>query len=88
MGQGSQAQPGHGQGGHLGAGQQRDRSVSPKRRREDDEHGRGRPFQTVNRKPRKVIYGKSKITMDGAEAAPIEVFIDNITPIQRQHLIL
>ena len=72
------------QGGGLGVqDQQRGRSVSPKRAREDgDEAGNGGNgrYQTVNRKPRKVTYGKSKVTMDGAEAAPIEIFIGNTNP--------
>ena len=61
---------GHRGGGHLGGGQQRGRSVSPKRGRNDDEGADDGPYQTVPpRKPRKVTYGKSKITMEGAEAA-------------------
>ena len=72
----------YGQGGYLGAGQERGRSVSPKRRREDSDNdgAGGVPFQTIQRKPRKVTYGKSQVTMDGAEAAPIDIFIGNTNP--------
>ena len=86
-----QAGQGHGQGyrqgglggGHLGINQHRPRgrSGSPKRPREDGETDGGGQYQTVPpRKPRKVTYGKSKVTMDGAEAAPVEIFVGNTNP--------
>ena len=87
-----QAGQGYYQGGHLGrglhqgGGQQGGRSVSPKRPRQDSEDAgvdgqQGGKFQTVPpRKPRKVTYGKSKVTMEGAEAAPVEIFIGNTNP--------
>ena len=42
----------------------------------------GRDFQTVNnrRKPRKMNYGTNKIEDDGAEAAPIDLFVGNTNP--------
>ena len=70
-------------GGHLGADQpgHRGRSASPKRPREDNENDAGgAPFQTVQSKPRKVTYGSSKVIMEGAEAAPVEIFIGNTNP--------
>ena len=54
------------------------RSVSPKRPREDDDADQ---FQKPkNRSPRKVAYGKSKVTIEGAEAAPVEFYIGNTNP--------
>ena len=38
-------------------------------------------FQVVPpRRPRKVTYGNSKVNMDGAEAAPIEMYVGNTNP--------
>ena len=89
-----QTAQGFNQGGHLGRGLQAGgragagagRSVSPKRSREESENdGSGGQangqFQTVPpRRPRKVTYGRSKVTMEGAEAAPVEIFIGNTNP--------
>ena len=61
------------------------RSVSPKRGRDGNEvggHGEGEgQFHVVPpRKPRKVTYGNSKVTMEGAEAAPIEIYVGITNP--------
>ena len=32
------------------------------------------------RRPRKVAYGKSKVSIDGAEAAPVDFYIGNTNP--------
>ena len=58
---------------HLAPTAQNGRSVSPKRSRAEsegrDQEGEFQPFKP--RRPRKVAYGNSKVTMDGAEAAPV-----------------
>ena len=86
---GGQLSAGHGQlGGQVGRGYHgeglyRGRSASPKRSRDDLENSGQREgqFQPVlPRRPRKVTYGNSKVTMEGAEAAPVEIFIGNTNP--------
>ena len=82
-----------GPGGHPGRGLQPaggqgaaraslGRSVSPKRAREEGgaSGGHHEQFKPVQRRPRKVNYGKSKVTIDGAEAAPVEFYIGNTNP--------
>ena len=79
--------PPHGQG-QLGAGGgQRDHGT-PKRGREGEEaDGRGQ-FQ-FPRRPRKVTYGKSKVMVEGAEAAPIEIFVGNTNSrVLHQHIVM
>ena len=48
-----------------------------------------RGFQTVppRHQPRKVSYGKSKVTLAGAEAAPIDIFIGNTNPLATPEMI-
>ena len=78
----------HGRGLHPGGrqpGSHGGRSVSPKRAREDGDNGAGGgqhdgQFKLPHRRPRKVTYGKSKVTVEGAEAAPVEIFIGNTNP--------
>ena len=76
-----------GRGLHQADGQARaraslGRSVSPKRGREEGGAvgGHQEQFQPVQRRPRKVNYGKSKVIIEGAEAAPVEFFIGNTNP--------
>ena len=78
----------HGRGLHPGGrqpGANGGPSVSPKRPREDGDNGAGGgqqdgQFKLPHRRPRKVTYVKSKVTVEGAEAAPVEIFIGNTNP--------
>ena len=72
--QGQGLNPQVGQLGVGAAGGQRSRQVSSKRSREESDGGDKFQFP---RKPRKVTYGKSKVMVDGAEAAPVETFVGN-----------
>lgn len=81
---GGQAQPDHSRGQGLsppnGSGRDRVGSTSSVKRGRDgdvDSDGFKQPYR---RKNRKVTYGKSQVTMEGAEAAPIEIFIGNTNP--------
>ena len=60
--------------------------MGSKRKAEDDTSD---GFQTVppRHQPRKVSYGKSKVTLAGAEAAPIDIFIGNTNPLATPEMI-
>ena len=86
LGRGLHHGVGHHGGGHQGGGHQ-GRYVSPKRSREESNNENGDNNQQdgewrkpPHRKPRKVTYGKSKVTIEGAEAAPVDIFIGNTNP--------
>ena len=56
-----------------------------KRKNEEGDDNDG--FQYPKRRPRKINYGKSNITVAGAEAAPYEVFIGNTNPATTEDII-
>ena len=68
----------------------RERSLSPasKRAREEDlghsdgqiQGGPGQGYQQVQPRRRKTNFGKSKVTLEGVEAAPIDIFVGNTNP--------
>ena len=81
-------QEGNGQNLRVPRGNGRDRSISPatKRAREETEQGTeagaggsGDGF-TVPRRGRKTNYGKSTVTLEGVDAAPVEIFVGNTNP--------
>ena len=76
----------HGQGQGTGR-QARDKSPSVKRTyndvaKENLENVGGGDFQHQNRRrqPRKMNYGTNNVEIEGAEAAPIEIFVGNTNP--------
>ena len=82
---GARGQQQGGAGGTIAPPGHRERSPSVKRGYSDvakeniENQTDGRDFQIVNnrRKPRKMNYGTNKIEDDGAEAAPIDLFVGN-----------
>ena len=57
------------------------------KRKADDETGDGYQQVPPRRQPRKVSYGKSNVTLAGAEAAPIDIFIGNTNPLATPEMI-
>jgi hypothetical protein len=63
-----------------GVGEQRDKQQGGQG---DEQDG----FQNQNRRRRKANFGKNSVTVPGAEAAPIEIFIGNTKPLATEDLI-
>lgn len=76
---------GHGQGGgHLSAHHDRVRDLSPasKRNREEQDAGSGDNRNNGFTQPRrrKTKFGKSTVTLEGVDAAPVDIFVGNTNP--------
>ena len=86
-----------GQGVSAGVGDRVARGRSPSVKRGYNEVAKETPanggygaFQTVTgrrRQPRKMTYGTNQVEVEGAEAAPIEVFVGNTNPRATEEVI-